>query len=64
MNLKENYVAGFLQKEIEKKVQQESEVEHANDPIPPLPKYVKPQKVALTAGVYNFIKFNVLQLLP
>ena len=49
---------------IKQRVDLEADVEYSNDPIPPLSPFEKPKKVPLCPAVYNFIKFNVLQLLP
>ena len=38
----------------------EAEIEHRNDPRPPLPKYEKPPKLPFSAGIYNLVR----QMLP
>ena len=51
-------------KTIEKLAEKDSLKEWSNTLNYTLPTYQKPKKLPLSAGLYNFIKFNVLQLLP
>jgi len=53
-----------LQDIIKARVDLEAEVEHAFDPVPALPKYVKLPKTKNYAGWYNFAITTLKQLAP
>ena len=50
---------------IKKRVDLEAEIEHASDPQPELPKYVKPPKASNDeVGWWNFVKTMLRELNP
>lgn len=54
-----------LQEIIKARVNLEAEVEHAFDPIPPLPKYQKlPRASNESVGWFNFVRTMLLELAP
>ncbi len=54
-----------LEDVIKQRVNLEAEFEHANYPIPELPKYVKPPKASnMSVGWLNFIKVTLNELRP
>ena len=54
-----------VKNEISKRAKRESDYNWAiSNTSPELPKYENPPKIKLTAGVFNFIKSNVLEFRP
>jgi len=49
---------------IQQRVNREAEVEWSKTQTPEFPKFTKPETVPFSAGVYNFIRSNVLELRP
>lgn len=59
-----NHLAGFLQAELERKVQRESYAEWWAGLENPQVIKVKPEKVKLSAGLSNFAKVTLSSLKP
>jgi len=49
---------------IQQIVNREAEVEWSKNQTTESPKFTKPKRVTFSAGVYNFIRSNVLELRP
>ena len=49
---------------IQQIVNREAEVEWSKNQTIESPKFTKPKRVTFSAGVYNFIRSNVLELRP
>ena len=53
-----------IQDVIQARVNLEDEVAHANDPIPPLPKYIPIKVNKDSVGWFNFVKTTLNELRP
>jgi len=53
-----------IQDLIKTRVNREAEVEWSKNQTIESPKFTKPKRVTFSAGVYNFIRSNVLELRP
>ena len=49
---------------IQQRVNREAEVEWSKNQTTESPKFTKPKRGTFSAGVYNFIRSNVLELRP